>query len=81
MVPCTRAYCFQLVSFLAYGASVTHGFHFDDYSLLHGPVWAAWQTRPLTWISFVANARIGEHPALWHLVNVGHAPRGGAVAV
>ncbi len=55
---------------LAYGASVTHGFHFDDYSIIHGPVWTAWQTRPLTWLSFAANARFGEHPALWHLVNV-----------
>ncbi len=55
---------------LAYGASVTHGFHFDDYSIVNGPVWAAWQTRPLTYLSFAMNARIGTHPALWHLVNV-----------
>ena len=55
---------------LAYGASVTHGFHFDDYSIVNGPAWTAWQTRPLTYLSFVANARIGTHPALWHMVNV-----------
>lgn len=55
---------------LAYGASVTHGFHFDDYAVVNGPVWAAWQTRPLTYASFLGNAEIGRHPALWHLVNV-----------
>jgi tetratricopeptide (TPR) repeat protein len=55
---------------LAFGASVTHGFHFDDQTVVHGPQWGAWQTRPLTWLSFEANFRIGQHPAPWHLVNL-----------
>jgi tetratricopeptide (TPR) repeat protein len=55
---------------VAFGASVTHGFHLDDALVIHGPHWTAWQTRPLTWLSFEANYRIGAHPALWHLVNV-----------
>ena len=55
---------------LAFGASVTHGFHFDDYSLIHGIRWAAWQTRPITWLSFVASAKLSPHPAAWHLVSV-----------
>ncbi len=55
---------------LAFGASATHGFHFDDYSLIHGPAWTAWQTRPVTWASFLVNSRVSSHPALWHLVNL-----------
>ena len=55
---------------LAFGASITHGFHFDDYSVIHGPVWQAWQTRPLTWLSFAMNAAISIHPALWHAVSL-----------
>lgn len=55
---------------LAFGSSITHGFHFDDFAVLNGPHWTAWQTRPLTWLTFELNSLGGTHPALWHAVNL-----------
>jgi len=55
---------------LAFGASATHGFHFDDWDIVHGANWNEFQTRPLTWLSFEANAALGPRPFLWHLVNL-----------
>ncbi len=42
---------------LAFGASLTHGFHFDDAGLwvdpaITGQRWSWLQTRPLTWLTF-----------------------------
>jgi len=55
---------------LAFGASATHGFHFDDWEVVHGAKWSEFETRPLTWLSFEANAWCGPRPFLWHLVNL-----------
>jgi hypothetical protein len=65
----TRVLLFIAV-LLAFGASVTHGFHFDDYSVIHGAPWSAWRTRPITWLSFVLNAKISGYPAFWHLISL-----------
>jgi hypothetical protein len=59
-----------LLVVLAFGASATHGFHFDDYEVIHGAKWSEFQTRPLTWLSFELNNSLGPHPFLWHLVNL-----------
>ncbi len=62
-----------IVVLLAFGASVTHGFHLDDYAVVHGPDWNQWQTRPLTGLSFAVNSKLSENPPLWHLVSLtGH---------
>lgn len=55
---------------VAFGASVTHGFHFDDYSVIHGLDWTAWQTRPLTGLSFALNAEISDYAPLWHAASL-----------
>ncbi len=55
---------------LAFGASASHGFHFDDQVVIHGVRFADFQTRPLTWVSFEANHALGENPILWHAVNL-----------
>ena len=65
----SRVFLFIAV-LLAFGASVTHGFHFDDYSIIHGAPWSAWRTRPLTSVSFLMSARLSSNPALWHLVSL-----------
>jgi tetratricopeptide (TPR) repeat protein len=59
-----------LLVVLAFGASASHGFHFDDYEVVHGASWSEFQTRPITWLSFEANHALGENPILWHLVNL-----------
>ena len=60
----------MLLVVLAFGASASHGFHFDDYEVVHGASWSEFQTRPITWLSFEANHALGENPILWHLVNL-----------
>ena len=66
---------------VAFGASLLHGFHFDDWSLLYDPKitqaggWQAitnlWQTRPLTWLTFWINYQVnGPSPLSWHAVNL-----------
>jgi tetratricopeptide (TPR) repeat protein len=65
----------------AFGASLSAGFHFDDYSLFTDPfvtspdgwwqVWRAEQTRPLTYFTFWGNyAAGGREPMGYHLVNL-----------
>jgi hypothetical protein len=65
----TRIFLALLVV-LAFGASASHGFHFDDQVVIHGVRFADFQTRPLTWLSFEANHALGENPILWHAVNL-----------
>lgn len=53
---------------LAFGASLTHGFHFDDAALWADPAvtghgWSWLQTRPLTWLSFAVNYAIAGKAA------------------
>jgi Tfp pilus assembly protein PilF len=65
-----------------YGQTVAFPFHFDDYALLADPVLASpdgwWQvfrvdqTRPLTWLTFWLNHRLGNaNPGAYHTLNVG----------
>jgi predicted membrane protein len=65
----TRIFLALLVV-LAFGASASHGFHFDDQVVIHGVSFSAFQTRPLTWLSFEANHALGENPVMWHAVNL-----------
>jgi tetratricopeptide (TPR) repeat protein len=69
------------LALLAFGASLSGSFQFDDFGLLSDPAvtspsgwWESWrlvQTRPLTWFTFWLNYQaVGEHPALWHAVNL-----------
>lgn len=64
-----------------FGASLAAPFHLDDYSLLSDPavtapdgwrhVWAPLRTRPLTYLTFWLNYRLGGwNPAGYHAVNV-----------
>lgn len=62
----------------AFGGAVQAPFHLDDLSLSHNPVavspggWLdCWRyPRPLTWLSFSLNYRLGEAPGGYHLVNL-----------
>jgi protein O-mannosyl-transferase len=66
---------------IAFGASVTASFHFDDYALFGDPhvtspsgwyeVWRLEQTRPLTYFTFWLNhAAGGADPSGYHAFNV-----------
>ncbi len=69
-------------AWLAFGASLTGPFQFDDHSLLEDPAvtspdgwWQSWrvsQTRPLTWFSFWLNYRLAGslQPAAFHAVSL-----------
>jgi tetratricopeptide (TPR) repeat protein len=65
----------------AFGASLAGPFHLDDFSIFSDPAltspggwWDLWrpvQTRPLTWLTFWINYRLGgSHPAGYHAVNL-----------
>ena len=62
---------------LAFGATLTSSFHFDDYYMLEDPVvteaWGWWdafrleRTRPLTYVTFWLNYQVGgEDPGGYH---------------
>ena len=66
---------------VAFGGSLRGTFHFDDYSLLSNPLvtqpsglWRIWnpiQTRPLTYLTFWLNYRLGgRNPIGYHTVNL-----------
>ena len=63
-------------SLLAFGASLTHGFHFDDAALWVDPAitgygWSWLQTRPLTWLTFRWNyMAAGNAPLGYHAVSL-----------
>ncbi|HCC57726.1 MAG TPA: hypothetical protein DEQ47_10780 [Solibacterales bacterium] len=63
-------------SLLAFGASLTHGFHFDDAALWVDPAitghgWNWLQTRPLTWLTFRWNyLAAGSAPLGYHAVSL-----------
>lgn len=65
---------------LAFGGALWAPFQFDDFSLISDPllnspggwshVFAATQTRPLTFLSFWLNLRVGEAPWTFHLMSL-----------
>lgn len=60
---------------VAFGASLTHGFHFDDAALWVDPAitghgWSWLQTRPLTWLTFHWNYMAGSAPWAYHAVSL-----------
>jgi hypothetical protein len=65
----------------AFGASLGSGFHFDDYAIFSDPaltspggwlhIWAPRQTRPLTYLTYWLNFRVGGTDALgYHALNL-----------
>jgi hypothetical protein len=65
----------------AFGASLGSGFHFDDYAIFGDPalaassgwreIWRVAQTRPLTYLTFWLNRRLGGgDPVGYHAVNL-----------
>jgi tetratricopeptide (TPR) repeat protein len=65
----------------AFGASLGSGFHFDDYVIFSDPVltspwgwlqvWGWRQTRPLTYLTFWLNYRVGGQDAMgYHVLNL-----------
>ncbi len=70
-----------LLVLLAFGSTITSSFHFDDYSLFSDPILTApsgwwevfrWErTRPLTYLTFWLNYRLGGTEAWgYHAVNL-----------
>ncbi len=64
-------------AFVAFGASLGSGFHFDDYAIFSDAslqsargwleIWSLRQTRPLTYLTFWLN---GNNPVAMHAVNL-----------
>jgi protein O-mannosyl-transferase len=60
----------------AFGGSLASGFHFDDYAIFsgvgtHSLGWCLLQTRPLTYLTFWLNYRVGgTNPLGYHAVNL-----------
>ena len=55
----------------AFGGSLAGSFHLDDYSIFSDTAVGAAQTRPLTWLTFWLNDRLGgQNPAGYHAVNL-----------
>ncbi|HYP12716.1 MAG TPA: hypothetical protein VEQ63_02235 [Bryobacteraceae bacterium] len=71
-----------LAAAIAFGASLGHGFVYDDFAIFADPyvtsrstgwfeVWRIEQTRPLTYLTFWFNFALGgEDPAGYHAVNL-----------
>ncbi|MDQ6759263.1 MAG: glycosyltransferase family 39 protein [Acidobacteriota bacterium] len=60
-----------LAVLLAFGASLAGSFHLDDYSLFSQDLWRPLELRPLTYLTFWVNDRLGgQQPAGYHAVNL-----------
>jgi hypothetical protein len=60
-----------LAAIIAFGGCLWGSFHFDDYSLLAGELWRPLDIRPLTYLTFSINHRLGDgNPAGYHAVNL-----------
>ncbi len=68
-------------AFVPFCGSLASGFHFDDYAIFQDPaiqsphgwlsIWTLRQTRPLTYLTFWLNFRLGgENPAGYHALNL-----------
>ncbi len=79
--PSTRSLVLVAAVLVAFGASLSASFHFDDYGLFGDPrvtspsgwlrVWSPDQTRPLTYFTFWLNYQLaGEQPQLYHAFNL-----------
>ena len=56
---------------IAFGGCLWGSFHFDDYSLFSEDLWRPFKIRPLTYLTFWLNERIGgSNPAGYHAVNL-----------
>jgi protein O-mannosyl-transferase len=60
-----------LAAIIAFGGCLWGSFHFDDYSLFSGNLWRPLEIRPLTYLTFWINQRLGGgNPMGYHAVNL-----------
>src|SRR5262249_12058784 len=56
---------------IAFGGCLWGSFHFDDYSLFTGSLWRPFDIRPLTYLTFWVNEKLGDrNPAEFHAANL-----------
>jgi len=59
-----------LAAIIAFGGCLWGSFHFDDYSMFSRDLWRPLETRPLTYLTFWMNAKLGgQNPFGYHAVN------------
>jgi hypothetical protein len=60
-----------LAAIVAFGGCLWGSFHFDDYSMFSRDLWRPLETRPLTYLTFWVNTKLGgQNPAGYHAVNL-----------
>ena len=60
-----------LAAIIAFGGCLWGSFHFDDYSMFSRDLWRPLETRPLTYLTFWINAKLGgQNPVGYHAVNL-----------
>jgi hypothetical protein len=60
-----------LAAVIAFGGCVWGSFHFDDYSMFSRDLWRPLETRPLTYLTFWINEKLGgQNPAGYLAVNL-----------
>jgi tetratricopeptide (TPR) repeat protein len=60
-----------LAAIIAFGGCLWGSFHFDDYSLFSGSLWRPFDIRPLTYLTFWLDNKLGGRaPAGYHAVNL-----------
>jgi hypothetical protein len=60
-----------LAAIVVFGGSLWGSFHLDDYSLFSSELWRPLEPRPLTYLTFWMNARLGGHdPSGYLAVNL-----------
>ncbi len=61
----------MLAAIVAFGGCLWGSFHFDDYSLFSSDLWRPLEPRPLTYLTFWINAKLGGHdPSGYLAVNL-----------